>query len=340
MSQLHGTPTPPIGNAQPILLELISYNKEKFSKHTNIPVDELLKHCGTNQVNWVNLDGLWNQDIIEKLQTHFSLHPLLIDDVLSDQRPKVEEFDDYLFLTLKMLHRIDGRRIEYEQISFVLGHNYLLTFQEKDGDLFDGFRERIRLDQGRVRKKNADYLMYRLVDIVVENYYNVLDKVGEIMDQIEETVYENPTNKTFNKIQALKKELIYLRKALFPLRDALGKIVKGESEFIQEENLRFYSDVYDHVVHIIDSLDTYKDLTSGLLDIHLNAMNTRMNEVMKVLTVISTIFMPLTFIVGVYGMNFDNMPELHWKYGYYEVWIVMALMVVGMLSFFKYKKWF
>lgn len=332
--------TPPFGKTHPVLLELISYNKENFSKHTNIPVEDLIKHCAKDQVNWVNLDGLENQDIIEKLQAHFSLHPLLIDDVLSDQRPKTEEFDDYLFLTLKMLHRIDGRTIEYEQISFVLGHEYLLTFQEKDGDLFDGFRERIRLDQGRVRKKNADYLMYRLVDIIVENYYNVLDKIGELMDNIEETVYENPTNKTFNKIQALKKELIFLRKALFPLRDALAKIAKGESEFIREENLRFYADVYDHVVHIIDSLDTYKDLTSGLLDIHINAMNTRMNEVMKVLTVISTIFMPLTFIVGVYGMNFEYMPELHWRYGYYEVWGIMGILVIAMLAFFKYKKWF
>jgi magnesium transporter len=265
---------------------------------------------------------------------------LLIDDVLSDQRPKVEEFDDYLFLTLKMLHRLDSKKIEYEQISFVLGKDFLITFQEKEGDLFDGFRERIRLDQGRVRKKKADYLMYRLIDIIVENYYNVLDKIGEIMDDIEETVYENPSNKTFNRIQALKKELIFLRKALFPLRDALGKIVKGEFEFIQDDNIRFYSDVYDHVVHIIDSLDTYKDLTSGLLDIHINAMNTRMNEVMKVLTVISTIFMPLTFIVGVYGMNFEYMPELKWHYGYFEVWGIMGVVVVSMLIFFKYKKWF
>ncbi|RAW01814.1 magnesium/cobalt transporter CorA [Pseudochryseolinea flava] len=334
------TASEPIGHAKPIILELITYNREYYEKHDTLSVEELLLHKKANQVNWVNLDGLENQDIIEKLQSHFCLHPLLIDDVLSDQRPKVEEFDEYLFLTLKMLHRLDSHKIEYEQISFVLGKDFLLTFQEKEGDLFDGFRERIRLDQGRVRKKKADYLMYRLVDIIVENYYNVLDKIGEIMDDIEETVYENPTNKTFNRIQSLKKELIYLRKALFPLRDALGKIVKGEYDFIHDENIRFYSDVYDHVVHIIDSLDTYKDLTTGLLDIHINAMNTRMNEVMKVLAVISTIFMPLTFIVGVYGMNFDYMPELHWRYGYYEVWGIMGIVVVAMLIFFKYKKWF
>jgi magnesium transporter len=334
------SPTPSIGAPPKVLLELISYNREQYDRYNDLPIEELIPMIKKDKVSWINLDGLSNLDIIEKIQSHFCLHSLLVDDVLSDQRPKTEEFDDYLFLTLKMLHRIEGRTIEYEQISFVLGSDYLITFQEKEGDLFDGFRERIRLDQGRVRKKQADYLLYRLVDIIVENYYNVLDKVGEIVEDIEDTVYENPTNRTFYKIQAIKKELIFLRKALYPLRDALSKIVKGESEFIREENLRFYSDVYDHVVHIIDSLETFKDLTSSLLDIHINAMNTRMNEVMKVLTVISTIFMPLTFIVGVYGMNFDNMPELHWNLGYYGVWGIMAMMVIAMLGFFKYKKWF
>lgn len=331
------TPSP---SMPPVILELISYNREHYEKHVDLPPDELLSRLKPDYTNWVNLDGLNNQDLIEKIQARFYLHALLVDDVLSDQRPKAEEFDDYLFFTLKMLYRIDGSGIDYEQISFVLGHNYLISFQEKEGDLFDGFRERIRLDQGRVRKKHADYLLYRLIDIIVDNYYNVLDKIGDIIEETEETAYEDPSNKSFVKIQSIKKELIYLRKALYPLRDALGKIVKGESEFVREENLRYFSDVYDHVIHLIDSLDTYKDLTSGLLDIHINAMNTKMNEVMKVLTVISTIFIPLTFIVGVYGMNFDIMPELHWKSGYYAVWGIMIVVVISMLTFFKYKKWF
>jgi magnesium transporter len=239
-----------------------------------------------------------------------------------------------------MLYRIEAREIDYEQISFVLGNNFLISFQEKEGDLFDGFRDRIRLDLGKVRKKKADYLLYRLIDIIVDNYYNVLDKVGDLIEEIEENVYENPTNKTFYKIQSLKKELIYLRKALYPLREALSKVVKGESDFIMEENMRYYSDVYDHVSHLIDSLDTYKDLTSSLLDIHINAMNTKMNEVMKVLTVISTIFIPLTFVVGVYGMNFDYMPELRWPWGYGGVWGIMIVIVIVMLVYFKKKKWF
>ena len=322
------------------ILELISYNRQDYEKTDGLPADELCLRINEDRVNWINLDGLYDQDTIDKLQHHFKLHSLLVEDVVSDQRPKAEEFDDHFFFTMKMLYRIENMKIDYEQISFVLGKNYLLTLQEKEGDLFEGFRERIRLDQGRVRKKGADYLMYRLIDIIVDNYYNVLDHIGDRVDEMEEAVYEDPSNKSFNSIQVLKKELIHLRKALYPLRDALSKVVKGESEFILEETLRFYSDVYDHVVHLIDSLDAYQDLTTNLLDIHMNAMNHRMNEVIKVLTVISTIFIPLTFIVGVYGMNFDLMPELRWKYGYPAIWIVMLGVVLGMLSFFRYKRWF
>lgn len=326
--------------ASSVILELITYNREAYSKYDNLSTDELCRKLQSDRVNWINIDGLSNLEMIEKLQSHFGIHSLLIEDIQADQRPKSEEYDDYLFFTLKMLYRIDDRSIDYEQISFVLGKNFLLSFQEKEGDLFDGFRERIRLDQGKVRKKQSDYLMYRLIDIIVDNYYNVLDRIGDLIEETEDQVYENPSNKAFHEIQSLKKELIFLRKALYPLREALSKLVKGESEFIHEENLPYFSDVYDHVAHLIDSLDTYKDLTSSLLDIHINAMNTRMNEVMKVLTVISTIFMPLTFIVGVYGMNFKFMPELNWKGGYFSVWGVMIVIVIAMLAFFRRKKWF
>lgn len=323
-----------------VILELISYNREKYNKVESQNPDAIISSLQPDQVNWINLDGLTNVPILERLQGHFNLHALIMEDVLADQRPKAEEYESYLFFTLKMLYRIDGMQIDYEQISFVLGNNFLISFQEKEGDLFDGFRERIRLDLGKVRKKEGDYLLYRLIDIIVDNYYNVLDRVGDVIEEMEDNVYKNPSNEIFNNIQLLKKELIYLRKALYPLREALSKIVKGESEFIQEENLRYYADVYDHVAHLIDSLDTYKDLTSSLLDIHINAMNTKLNEVMKVLTIISTIFMPLTFIVGVYGMNFRHMPELGWPLGYYAVWLVMALIFVMMIIFFKRKKWF
>jgi magnesium transporter len=322
-----------------VILELINYNREKYEKYTGKQVDQLLMNLRDDQVNWINVDGLNVSPIIEKLQSHFCLNSLIIDDIINDQRPKAEEFEDYLFVTLKMLYRIDGVEIDYEQISFVLGKNFLLSFQEKEGDLFDAFRERIRLDQGRVRKKGPDYLLYRLIDIIVDNYYTVLENIGEQIEETEACIQTDTSGDTFKKIQQLKKELIYLHKALYPLRDAIGKIVKDESNFIPEENIRYYSDIYDHVIHLIDSLDTYRDLTSSLSDIYINTQNTRLNEVIRVLTIISTIFMPLTFIVGVYGMNFRHFPELDWEYGYLGIWIIMLSIAGGMVVYFKYKKW-
>lgn len=321
-----------------VILEIITYDRQNYERYVARDVADLIPYIKPGQINWVNLDGLSNTAIIEGLQSHFSLHSLLIEDILNDQRPKAEEYEDYLFVTLKMLYRIKGTEIDYEQISFVLGNDYLLTFQEKEGDLFDAFRERIRLDQGRVRKRRADYLLYRLIDITVENYYSVLDNIGEQIDEIENNIRATPA-KSFHQIQAIRKELIYLHKALYPLRDALGKILKDESDFIQEENAPYFRDVYDHVIHLIDSLDTYRDLTSGLTDQYINIQNSKLNEVIRVLTIISTIFIPLTFIVGVYGMNFEHFPELHWKYGYATVWVVMLTIAGGMVGYFRYKKW-
>jgi magnesium transporter len=326
--------------SEKVILELITYDRESYDKYIADSANELLPHLNEKRVNWINLDGLSNRQLVEKLQAHFCLNALVVDDILNDQRPKAEEFEDYLFVTLKMLYKIDGPSIDYEQISFVLGDNFLLSFQEKEGDLFGPFRERIRQDQGRVRKKKADYLLYRLIDIIVENYYNVLDNIGEQIELTEQKVRSDPSEAVFRKIQQLKKELIYLHKALYPLRDAVGKLVKDESTFIKEENVRYFSDVYDHVIHLIDSLDTYRDLTSGLVDIYLNTQNTRLNEVIRVLTIISTIFMPLTFIVGVYGMNFDYFPELEWRYGYGMVWAIMLGIALAMIGYFKYKRWF
>jgi magnesium transporter len=324
-----------------VILELIQYNEADYIRKDNLPVEEIIENLKPNYVNWVNVDGLHDNTIIDKLGKHFCIHPLLLEDITSDHQPKVEEFDDYLFFTLKMLYRIEDGVIDYEQISIVLGKDFVASFQEKEGDLFDPFRERIRLSQGKVRKMKGDYLLYRLIDIIVDNYYQVLDTVGLQVEQIEEEVYQNPSEGNFLRIQKIKKDLLFLRKALYPLRDALSKLIKDESGFIESVNVKYFNDVYDHVVHLTDSLETYKDLNSGLMDIHINAMNTRMNEVMKVLTIISTIFMPLTFIVGVYGMNFgDLMPELHWKYGYVGVWTVMILITIGQISYFKYKKWF
>jgi magnesium transporter len=323
-----------------VLLELIQFNELEYAKYEDLPVNELLSHLKKDRINWVNLDGLHDHSIVNRIGEHFCLHSLLLEDIVNDHQPKAEEFDDYLFFTLKMLYRIEGNEISYEQISFVLGKDYLLSFQEEAGDFFGPFRDRIKQDQGRVRKKKADYLLYRLIDIIVDTYYTVLDNIGQQIEDIEDNIYSNPTEKEFKHIQLIKKELIFLRKALYPLRDAINKLVRTESDFIDPSNERYFSDVYDHVVHLIDSMDTYRDLTSSLMDIHINTLNTRMNEVMKVLTVISTIFMPLTFIVGVYGMNFEHMPELKWIAGYPAVWGVMILIAVAMVQYFRKKNWF
>jgi magnesium transporter len=322
-----------------VILELISYNREHHSKKVDLSVDELVKEIKPERVNWVNVDGLHQTYIIERLQAHFALHSLLVEDILNDQRPKAEEYEDYLFVTLKMLYKIEGPNIDYEQISFVLGRDFLLSFQEKEGDLFDPFRERIRLDQGRVRKKEADYLLYRLIDIIVNSYYDVLDSIGQQIEQTEDEIQDNASDATFGKIQALKKELVFLHKALYPLREAMSKLTKDESNFIREENIRYFSDTNDHVIHLIDLLDTYRDLTSGLIDYYVNRQNTKLNQVIRMLTIISTIFIPLTFIVGVYGMNFDYLPELEWKYGYYFIWGVMLTIAGTMIAFFRHKKW-
>lgn len=327
------------GAPEKVILEIITYDRQNYNRFVADDVEDLIAQIKKDQINWVNLDGLSNTKIIERLQAHFHLHSLLVDDILTDQRPKAEEYEDYLFVTLKMLYRIDGPEVDYEQISFVLGTNYLLTFQEKEGDLFDAFRERIRQDQGRVRKKKADYLMYRLIDITVESYYNVLDNIGEQIDEIENALQTDSSDQAFQKIQTIKKELIYLHKALYPLRDALGKVLKDESDFIRDENMPYFSDVYDHVIHLIDSLDTYRDLTAGLTDQYMNIQNSKLNEVIRVLTIISTIFIPLTFIVGVYGMNFEHFPELEWRYGYATIWGIMLCVAAGMLGYFRYKKW-
>jgi magnesium transporter len=335
ITELTNTP----GNS-PVILELIRYDKEHYDRFDKLSIDKLIAQLESGKVNWINVDGLHDATLLTRLQEHFCLHSLLLDDITNDQRPKAEEYEDYLFFTLKMLYRIDGKHIDYEQISFVLGTNFILSFQEKEGDLFDNLRERIRLDQGKVRKQKEDYLLYRLIDTIVDNYYTILDAIGARLEDIEEEIEKGSSEHTFREIQKLKRELIFLRKAVYPLRDAMSKLVKGETSFVQDATIRYFADVYDHVVHLIDSLDTYKDLTAALLDVHINTQNNRMTEVMKVLAIISTIFIPLTFIAGVYGMNFKHMPELESTLGYPLTLGVMGVMALGMLIYFKYKKWF
>lgn len=323
-------------------LELITYNGSEIDEVVSTSSEEIIDQLKENRVNWINIDGLHNVKLIEEIGEHFKIHPLLLEDILnSEHRPKSADYEHQLFFTLKTLYNLTDEEIYYEQISFVLGKNYLLSFQEKEGDIFDGFRSRLKksgISRSRARNKGADYLFYRLIDTVVDSYYLILEKVGERIEHLEDEVYDNPRKETLQKIQKLKKELIFLRRTVYPLREALSRITKGDT-FVKKDTLTFFSDVYDHTIHVIETLETYRDLISSLTDMYMTAISNRMNEVMKVLTIIATIFIPLTFIAGVYGMNFEHMPELEWKYGYLGVWILMLLVFSGMMIYFKRKKW-
>lgn len=320
-------------------LELISYNNHNIELFNSKDPDKIFSRMGKNEFHWINLDGLHNIELIEALGKQFNLHPLLLEDVLNtEQRPKSEEHGDHLFFTLKTLNAIKGEEIIYEQMSFVLSKYYLISFQEREGDQFDQLRERIKLPDSKLRNFKIDYLLYRLIDTIVDSYYTVMEYIGERLEDLEEQIYHDPNEDVLQKIQHLKKELIYLRKSVYPLREAL-KLTMTESKLIEESTQRYLGDVYDHTVQVIETIESYRDFTASLIDMYMTSISNKMNEVMKVLTIIATIFIPLTFIAGVYGMNFEYMPELGWKYGYPAVWMVMILMTVGMLLYFRKKKW-
>lgn len=324
-----------------VIVELISYNNETVLMEENKPLNEILSLCDRNRKNWLNVDGLSDRNLISLVADKFDLHHLIIEDIMNvDHQPKTDELEGHLFLTMKMFYRFDEEKIDYEHISFVLGKNYLLSFQEKEGDIFSGIRARIKQDNGIIRKRSTDYLLYRLVDTIVDSYYSVLEKIGEQVETIEENISKNPSVEDFQNIQKIRKEFIYLRRVVYPLREAINKIVKNESGFIDENNEKYFADVYDHVIHLIDSLDTYKDLTSTMMDLYMNTINYKMNEVMKLLTIITTIFIPLSFIAGIYGMNFSNMPELRTENGYFVILGIMGVLFILMILYFRYKKWF
>lgn len=293
-------------------------------------------------VTWINMNGIHDTGIIEKIGSHFNIHNLVLEDILNtSHRPKMEDFDDYMFLVLKMLsYNKEKKEIYIEQVSFIIGKNYLISFQEKEGDVFEPVRERIKRSRGKIRKMNADYLLYALVDAVVDNYFFIMEGIGGDIEDIETQLLENPNPETLHLVQKLRKELIFLRKGVWPLREILNTLLRGESKLIHKSTMIYLRDVYDHTIQVIETTETYRDMVSGLQDLYLSSVSHRMNEVMKVLTIIATVFIPLTFIAGIYGMNFEFMPELKWKFGYFLTWIVMGCIGLGMFIYFKRKKWF
>jgi len=335
--------------SEDINIRVIDYDQTSYNTITPDNPEECAIYQGKQTVTWINVDGLHQVDIIEKLCSCFKLHSLTVEDILNTtQRPKLDVFDEYLFLVLKMqTYNTETQRVDMEQVSFVLGKNYLLSFQEKTGDTFDGVRTRISNNKGRIRKMKTDYLLYALLDSIIDNYFSVLEKIGEEIEFIEEELVTNPLPETLGKIHILKREMILLRRSVWPLREVINSLVRDEEIDLISEAIYFYmKDLYDHTIQIIETIETFRDIISGMLDIYLSSISNRMNEVMKVLTIFAAIFIPLTFIAGLYGMNFNtvtsplNMPELSWYYGYpFAIGIMLATAGV-MILFFKKKKWF
>jgi magnesium transporter len=322
-------------------ITVIDYEETHFEEREVKRVEECFVFKDKPTVTWMNVDGLHQVEILEKLGECYGLHPLVLEDILNtDQRPKMEDYGEYIYIVLKALDYNDkSNEIETEQISLILGSNFVFSFQEREGDTFDPIRERIRNGKGRIRSMGADYLAYALVDSIVDNYFIILEKLGEKIEFLEDKLVSHPTPETLQTIHHLRREMIFLRKAVWPLREVINSLERGESSLVKESTRLYLRDVYDHTIQTIDTIETYRDMVSGMLDIYLSSVSNRLNSVMKVLTIIATIFMPLTFLAGVYGMNFKYMPELGWRWGYPFIWLIMVGIGVCMLIFFRKKKW-
>ena len=327
--------------SEKVKLSVINYDGASFQEKEVRNVEEAVSFRKKASVTWLNIDGVHQPEIIEQVGKSFGVHPLVLEDIANTgQRPKMEDFDDYIFVVLRML-RFDEEenKTKTEQISMVFGADFVVSFQEREGDVFDIIRERLRNNKGRIRKLGADYLAYSLIDAIVDNYFMVLEKLGEAIEEIEDKLVTNPRSETLQIIHYLKRETVFLRKSVWPLREVVSRLERSESPLISKSTFVYLRDVYDHTIQVMDSVDTFRDMLSGMLDIYLSSVSNRMNEVMKVLTVIATIFIPLTFIAGIYGMNFKVMPELEQPWGYPAVLILMLTIAVVMLIYFRRKKW-
>ncbi len=322
-----------------IKITLIEYNDSEFFEAEYYDLSECLSHVKPNMIKWINVEGLHKIELIEAIGKFYNIHPLTMEDIVHvDQRPKFEDYDHYVVAIMKMISYTT--EIKSEQLAILLCENTVLSFQEPhSGDAFDIIRTRLRQSKGRIRKLNADYLAYALMDAVVDCYFSVIEKIGDIIEEIEEDIISNTDKKSLLQLYHLKREMIYLRKQVWPMRDMINNMIRSETKLINDSSDIYLRDLSDHVTRIIDTVETYRDLLSGIMDIYLSTNANKMNEVMKVLTIMSSIFIPVTFIAGVYGMNFENMPELKSQNGYFITWGVMLLVIVGLLIYFKRKKW-
>lgn len=326
---------------QDTVVTTICYNQTMFEEQKFHKLAVCLPHLTQAGIRWVNVEGVHNVEIIRCLGDCFQLHPLVLEDIVNTvQRPKIEDYGDYLFIVLRMLRPTPEGGFTSEQLSIILTADHLFSFQEGiAGDAFDGIRERLRNAKGKIRGMGSDYLAYALLDAIVDSYFSVLEGLGERIVNVEDDLTLMPDRAVLKLISEMKKEIIFLRKAVWPLRETISFLERGDSELLSEATKLYFRDVYDHTVQVIDTVETYRDLLSGMLELYLSSLSNRTNEIMKFLTIVGTIFMPLTFLVGVYGMNFKHMPELEWRNGYYMLWVAMALISLTMIIYFRRKRW-
>jgi magnesium transporter len=326
-----------------VSIEVVHYNEEALEKKDLKSLTEAAPYLKEpNAVTWIQIEGLHDIEKLGKLEKLFNIHPLILEDIFnSDQRPKIEDLGDYIYIVLKMFNEQNGDslKIASEQISIILGKNYVVSIMEKQNTVLKPIQDRIETGLGKIRKLGPDYLAYAIIDSVVDNYFIILEKFGEKVEAMEEASLRTPTPDTLRAIQDFKREMIFLRRSIWPLREAVSSLARSESPLIHDSTVAYFKDIYDHTVQVIDNIETLRDMLSVMLDIYLSSISNRTNAVMKTLTVIATIFIPLTFIVGVYGMNFENMPELKWRFGYLAVWVLMLILTVAMVIYFRKRKW-
>ena len=323
-----------------VRLTVWDYDRESVEKIEPATAEECFPFRDTSRASWVNVDGLHDTELLGKLGDHFGLHPLVMEDIANTtQRPKVEDYGNYLYVVMRMLdYDKESRRVTPEQLSLVLGKNFVLTFQERAGDVFDHVRERIQ-KTARIKLSRVDYLAYALLDAVVDRYFVILEAFGEDIEALEEDLMDAPSPQLLETTHELKRELVILRKAVWPLRELISALERYESRLIHKETRLYLRDLYDHTIQVIDAVESYRDVTSGLQDLYLSSISNRMNEVMKVLTIIATIFIPMSFLAGIFGMNFEFMPELKWKWSYPLFWLGIVALGGSMIGYFKKKGW-
>jgi len=322
-------------------IQIIDFTPNKVQEPDEIDINNFAKYLRSPSITWINVTGVRDISLINQIGMQFDLHPLTIGDIANtNQRPKLEEFNHYMFAILKMVYFNETHNsLTMEQLSIIMTKNVVISFQEKPGDVFEKIRENIRSGKNRIRKSGGDYLTYALIDAIVDNYFSVLEGIGEELDNLEERLLKNPTPKTLHSIHSLKRKLLNLRRSIWPVRDSINALLRSESRIITKPTLPYLRDLSDKTIRVIESVELHNDLIAGLLDIYFSNISNRTNDTMKVLTIIATIFIPLTFITGIYGMNFDNMPELMWEYGYFIIVGLMTFLGIAMFFFFKKKKW-